>query len=87
MRHGLLNKQYFLINPQVQRQRVLARPGMTEQKFDDILKRQLPDEEKRQRGDYIINTNCSLEETHTQVMQLIEIVKEKEGTVARVCSL
>ena len=51
----------------VQRARVLARPGMSEEKFQAILKLQTPDAEKRQRADYVIDTGLTLDETREQV--------------------
>ncbi|MGO8477539.1 dephospho-CoA kinase, partial [Rhizobium ruizarguesonis] len=42
-------------DPQIQRQRVLAREDMTEEKFDMILSRQTPDAEKRRRADYMVD--------------------------------
>jgi dephospho-CoA kinase len=52
---------------ETQRQRVLARPGMTEEKFISILSRQLPDAEKRQRADFIIDTGFGLDHARKQV--------------------
>ena len=55
----------------VQRARVLARPGMTEGKLDSILRRQVPDEEKRRRGDFVVDTGTDLSTTEAQVHDII----------------
>lgn len=56
---------------EVQRERVLARPGMTLAKFCQILALQLPDAEKRARADFIIPTGGSLDETRDKVREII----------------
>ena len=57
--------------PDVQRQRVLARPGMTEQKLQAILARQMSDSEKRARADFIVDTGGELSTTEAQVRDIL----------------
>ena len=63
----------------VQRARVLARPGMTEAKLDAILARQLPDAEKRARADFIIPTGGSLDETRAAVRALLSCLSAPQS--------
>lgn len=64
---------------EVQRARVLARPGMTLEKFQAILARQMPDAEKRARADFVIATDTSFAETRAQVRAVIACVRPSEG--------
>jgi dephospho-CoA kinase len=57
--------------PDVQLSRVLQRPGMTAEKLQLILARQTPDEEKRGRADFIINTDTDLSTTESQVRDIL----------------
>ncbi len=56
----------------LQRERVLKRPGMTEEKFQAILARQVPDAEKRARADYVVDTSGTFEETRAQVDAIVD---------------
>lgn len=63
----------------VQRQRVLARPGMTPGKLDAILARQIPDSEKRVRADFVINTGSGIETARDQIRAVIAQLKERDA--------
>ena len=60
----------------MQRARVLARPGMTEEKFEQILALQVPDAEKRARADHVIDTGRTLAETESQVRALVATLRD-----------
>ena len=64
---------------QVQRTRVLRRAGMTAEKLDSILARQLPDEEKRKRADFVIETGGDLSTTEAQVRDIIACLGVARG--------
>ncbi|WP_163270704.1 dephospho-CoA kinase [Chelativorans alearense] len=74
---GRVDRIVVVTAPQeVQRQRVLARPGMTEEKFAAILARQVPDAEKRQRADFIVDTSHGLEAARQAVRDIIAQLTE-----------
>lgn len=64
--------------PEVQRQRVMSRPGMTDEQFQTILANQIPDAEKRARADVVIET-ITLEDARKSVRQVLRDVKKKMG--------
>ena len=64
-------------NAQTQRERVLQRPGMSEEKLDMILSKQMPDEEKRRKADIVIPTDVALEETRKIVQSVVRSIREK----------
>jgi len=59
---------------EVQRARVLERPGMTEEKFAAILAKQMPDAEKRRRADFVVDTSQGLDAARAQVRAILESV-------------
>lgn len=63
-----------------QRRRALARPGMTVEKLDAILARQMPQAEKRARADYILDTGASIDSTRADVAALVgKLLKSPEA--------
>ena len=64
---------------EVQRARVLARPGMTRARFEAILARQMPDAKKRARADFVISTGGSLDETRAAVRDVIACLARPAG--------
>ena len=69
--------------PDVQRARVLGREGMTQEKLDALLANQMPDDEKRRRADFVVDTNRPMEETAAEIDRLIESLRGREGRVFR----
>jgi dephospho-CoA kinase len=61
-------------DPETQRRRVLARPGMTVERFEAILARQTPDHEKRRRADFVIDTGRGLDAARARVAEIVGMV-------------
>lgn len=64
--------------PEIQKERVMKRPGMTEEKFALILSRQVPDQEKRAKADYIIDTSHALDSTRSQVAAIVQALTSQK---------
>ena len=57
--------------PEIQKERVMKRPGMTAETFNALLARQLPDEEKRARADFVVDTSKTREHAFAQVRDIV----------------
>lgn len=68
---------------EIQRRRVLARPGMTVERFEAILARQIHDVEKRRRADFIVDTSAGLEAARVQVAEIVGTVLSPGWTPPR----
>lgn len=64
---------------EVQRERVLGRPGMTPEKLDAILARQMRDEEKRARADFVVDAGVDLSTTERQVGDILSCLGIRRG--------
>ena len=60
--------------PEVQRSRALERPGMTVDKLDAILAKQMPDEEKRRRADFVVDTSRGFEAARAEVRAILKAI-------------
>ncbi len=60
--------------PEVQRTRVLERPGMTIEKLESILAKQMPDAEKRRRADFVVDTSQGFDAARAQVRAILDAV-------------
>jgi len=61
--------------PDIQKARVLGRPGMTDDKFLALLSKQMPDEEKRRRADFVVDSSGGYDSARAQVHAILEAVK------------
>ena len=67
--------------PEVQRARMLARPGMTPEKLEAILRKQMPDAEKRARADFVVDSSQGLDSARAQVRAILQQVASRANRV------
>ncbi len=58
--------------PEIQRQRILERPNMTDEKLDAILARQMPDAEKRKRAQFVVDTSHGLDPVRARIREILD---------------
>ena len=68
---------------QMQRERVLARPGMTSERLDAILAQQLADAEKRAQAHFVVDTSRGLEPAREQVAEIIATMRDPQRRPVR----
>ena len=86
--HSRVDVTVVLSAPEaVQRNRVLARPGMTIDKLEHLLARQLPDAEKRDLADYVVDSGLPLAGMHAELDRLLESLRGRKGTVMELLRL
>lgn len=66
----------------MQRERVLARPGMTPERFDAILAQQMADAEKRARAHYVVDTGQGLDHARAQVTEIVNALRARAAAAA-----
>ena len=66
-------------SPEVQRDRLLKRPGLTKEKLDKLLGRQLPDAEKRRRADFVVDTSGDIEASRAALDAIIAELRGRRG--------
>lgn len=66
--------------PDIQKKRVLERPDMSEAKLAQLLSRQLSDEKKRSRADFVVDTSGSVEACHAQIDDIVTKLGSRTGT-------
>jgi dephospho-CoA kinase len=69
--------------PEVQRERVLSRPGMSDEKFAAILAKQMPDAEKRARAHFLVDTGGGHPSAERQVGDILRALASRPGRVLR----
>ena len=70
--------------PAVQRERVLQRPGMTGDKLAALIAQQMPDDEKRARADYVVDTSGPVGDTNARIDKLMKSLRGKTGSAIKI---
>ena len=61
---------------EIQEERVLSRPNMTKSKFDKIITKQIPNDEKKKKADFIVDTSVSIDDARNQVENIVKKIIE-----------